>query len=153
MNKDFIFQLVKSTLLTIIVAGTVSLFLSSITNLSFLLLFFLLIVVQFIFFYFYGEHIKSKNNKLQLEAEIKIAEKLAQQETTVVCPCDRNIQATIPINLNGPNSYICRGCDKEISVFVETKTALTTTPVTKNPLTELYFVEDIKKLISNDSGR
>lgn len=151
--RNIIVQLVKSISLTLLVAGIFSFFIISITGLNFLPIFFFLVLLQFLFFYFYGEYIKNKNNKLQVEAEIKIAEKLSQQETTVMCPCDQNVPATIPININGPNSYICKGCNKEITVFIEAKTALATKPVTTNPLTEPYFLDDVKKYIKNDNRK
>lgn len=153
MDKNALFEIFKSLFITCAVAGILAFFLITILSVNFLPIFLVLVLLQFLVFYFYGEYVKNRNNRLQVEAEIKIAEKMALQEATVICPCDRNIPATIPISINGPNSYICKGCNKEISVLVETKTALATTPVVSNPLTEPYFVENVKKLISNDNRK
>jgi hypothetical protein len=127
MDRDTIFTICKSLFITITVAAVVSFFLSSL-GVYFLPSFLLVILLQFLGFYFYGEHVKRKNSKIRMQAEVKIAEELTKQQATVTCPCDRNVETTIPIKVNGENKYKCPGCTKEIKVFVVTKTALVTTP-------------------------
>jgi hypothetical protein len=142
-------QIVKSLLLTALVSAGVSIFLLSF-SIPFLNSFLFFIVLQFIGFYFYGEHVKRKALKLEIDAEIKLLEESTKQQLTVVCPCDKNIQSTIPIDVNRENKYICQGCNKQISVFLEAKTALSTTPILTNPLDNLntpLIDEEVKKLI------
>lgn len=139
--------LLKSLILTAGVAAAFSFFLLSF-GINFFQSFIALIVIQFIFFYFYGEYLKRKNAKLTIEAELRLAEENSKQTTVVTCPCDRNIETVIPINLNSDNNYMCPGCNKNISVFITTKTALATTPVTVNPLEGPIFMESLDKIIN-----
>lgn len=127
MDKQILIALSKSLLITLAVAGTIAFFLSSI-GLLFLPTFLFCILLQFLGFYFYGEYIKRKNNRVRITAELKLAEEMSKQQATVVCPCDRGVETTIPIKIAGENKYTCPGCTKEIKVFVSTKTALTTIP-------------------------
>lgn len=139
--------LFKSVLITLIVAGIGSYFLYSI-GISFIPSFLLLIVFQFLFFYFLGEYKKNKVLEFQKEIENKIIEETYKQSALVTCPCDRNIQTDIPININGDNNYMCPGCNKSVSVFITTKTALATTPVTINPL-ETPILESFVETLKN----
>jgi transposase-like protein len=109
-------------------------------------------VCQFIIFYFYGEYVRRKNNKIRLEAELKLEEEKSRQYANVVCPCDRQILSTIPLSLNMENRYSCPGCKKDISVFVETKTALTTVPLLNNPLDAPLIAEEVNKLLKSDAN-
>ena len=86
-------------------------------------------VLQFVGFFFYNEHVR---RKLALEEEklvIMREAELSKQGMEVICPCDRQIKAFIPIVLNARNEYTCPGCNKEINVAVNLKTALITTPI------------------------
>ena len=86
-------------------------------------------ILQFVGFYFYSEHVK---RKVMIEEQKLIAMReaeLSKQGAEVVCPCDRNVRAFIPILVNGRNEYTCPGCSKEINVAVNLKTALITTPI------------------------
>lgn len=136
--------LIKSISITVLVAVTVSYFLASF-SVPFLNTFVFCIITQFLFFYFYGEYVKNKQNKFLLAMELKEIEEQNKQSTTVTCPCDRNIQTTIPIDVNGVNDYVCPGCSKNISVFLTTKTALATTPVTVNPLESPIFLNSLEE--------
>ena len=127
MNKELILILGKSIFITIAVALVFSFFASSF-GLNFVSSFLFCILLQYIGFYFYGEYVKRKRGKLKLDTELKIIEQQLKQQATVVCPCDRNVETTIPININGENRYKCPGCLKDVTVFVSTKTALATTP-------------------------
>lgn len=89
---------------------------------------------------------------MQMDAQIKYAEIQSSQSTTVTCPCDRNLQTTIPININGENSYTCQGCEKLIKVSIETKTALATTPVVSSPLDSPLFLDHVEKLLKKDGN-
>lgn len=149
MNNIF-FTLLKSIILTLTISGIVGFFLL-IFNIPFIQSFLFFTAVQFIFFYFYGNSVKNKTNKLILETELKAIEERSKQTTTVLCPCDRNIQTTIPLSINGDNSYMCPGCDKKISVFIETKTALSTTPVSTEIIEAPLFVDAVKKMIEKQN--
>jgi hypothetical protein len=127
MINDIAFKIIKSITITLAVSTTFSLFLFSI-GYNFLYSFLFFTLLQFIGFYFYGEYVKRKTSRLLLDLEIKQTEIKSKQQATVVCPCDRNVETTIPININGDNTYKCPGCMKNISVYITTKTALTTTP-------------------------
>lgn len=86
-------------------------------------------ILQLVGFYFYSEHVK---RRMMIEEQQLIAMReaeLSKQGAEVVCPCDRNMRAFVPIMLNGRNEYTCPGCDKEINVAVNLKTALITTPI------------------------
>ena len=147
-----IVQLIKSLSITFTVAAAIGYFLTTL-GISFLPTFFLAVIVQFLFFYFYGEIVKRRNAILQVETEINIAKELSKQQVTVTCPCDRNIQTTIPIDISQSNSYVCQGCNKDISVFIETKTALSTKPVLNNPLDTPIVLEELQKVLKNDANR
>lgn len=86
-------------------------------------------VLQFVGFYFYREH---QQRKIAIEEQKLILireEQLNKQGAEVTCPCDRNIKCFVPIVLNDRNEYTCPGCNKDINVMVNLKTALITTPV------------------------
>lgn len=151
MNQIFL-TLFKSVIITFSVAAAFSYFLTTF-GINFFQSFIALIAIQFIFFYFYGEYFKRKNSKLQLDAEIKLAEEIAKQSTTVTCPCDRKIQTTIPIKVDGLNEYKCPGCEKNISVHVSTKTYLATTPLLNNPIDAPLFADVIEAIIEKNGNK
>jgi len=62
-------------------------------------------ILQFIGFYFYGEHVKRRNAIIEAEFEMIAASELAKITADVVCPCDKKVQTTIPIQMNIDNSY------------------------------------------------
>jgi hypothetical protein len=116
MNNTLLLIIGKSLIITLVVSTIFGIIASSF-GFSFLPSFSLFTLLQFIGFYFYGEHIKRKNNKIKLEAELKIFEEQSKQITIVTCPCDRNIETTIPININGENKYKCPGLYKGYNCF------------------------------------
>ena len=126
-NKVLLLTVCKSFLITVIVAAILSFLVNSL-GFAFFPSFLFFILVQYVGFYFYGEHIKRRTNKLKIETELRVLEEQSKQKATVICPCDRGIETTIPININGENRYKCPGCIKDVTVFVTTKTALATTP-------------------------
>ncbi len=146
--SEIYLTLVKSLVITVLVAATFSYFLSFL-GIPVYSSFILLVVIQFLFFYFFGEYQKNKRNNLKVQADLKLLEEINRQSTDVICPCDRNIRTHIPININGDNNYTCPGCNKNISVFITTKTALATTPVTVNPLEAPIFLDKIKDIIKD----
>lgn len=111
-------------------------------------------LLQFVGFYFYGEHVKRKNATFQAQLEMQIATELKKITADVVCPCDKKVQTTIPIEMNIDNSYICSQCSKRIGVIVETKTVLKTDPISKDPLLNpailTTFEEALKDPTHND---
>lgn len=143
--------LFKSISITILVATSLSYFLASFA-IPFLNTFVFCIIAQFLFFYFYGEYVKNKKNKFILAMELKEIEEQNKQSTIVTCPCDRNIQTTIPIDINGINDYVCPGCYKNIAVYVTAKTALATTPVSVNPLESPIFLNAIEEKIKPNAN-
>jgi len=149
--KNILFALLKSIVITFIVAASVSYFITFF-GVPFIQSFALFIVIQFLGFYFYGQYIKNKNRKIALQRELKEIEELNRQSTVVNCPCDRNIQANIPIDINGENQYICPGCNKNIAVYITTKTALATTPLSVNPLESPIFLESIEQKLKEQKN-
>lgn len=106
-------------------------------GINFISSFIFLVILQFVGFYFYNEHVQ---RKIALEEQKIINEReqiLSQQGMDVACPCDRRVKAFVPISLSGRNEYTCPGCDKTISVYIEPKTALVTTPVDTSILNDL----------------
>jgi len=85
--------------------------------------------LQFISFYFYRDYV---SRKIAVEEQKIIAAREAEfskQGADVTCPCDRQVKCFVPIVLNQRNEYTCPGCNKDISISVNLKTALITTPV------------------------
>jgi hypothetical protein len=145
VNRDIVFRIIKSLIITLAVSTTIAYFLTNF-NFNFFSTFSIAVIVQFLIFYFYGEYVKNNNYKFLLKVEKEIAIQRNKQTATVLCPCDRRVESIIPINVEGPNSYICPGCEKQISVFVETKTALSTEPVVNNPLDAPLLIDQIEKM-------
>lgn len=150
MLREVLIKLFKSLGITLGVAATLG-YCLSVTAGSFWPWFLTLIVLQFIIFYIVGEIVKNKNNKIALGIELKRLELVAQQSTNVVCPCDRRFEATVQVKLDRENSYTCLGCNKQIGIKMEAKTALLTSPVTVNPLDTPLLSEHIKKLVEQQT--
>lgn len=88
-------------------------------------------VLQFVGFYFYSGYVQRK--KILSEQLIALEEEklLSKITAEVTCPCDRNVKALVPINLDDRNEYKCPGCEKTIHIIPSFKTALVTTPVSQ----------------------
>jgi len=151
VDKLALLKLLKSLIITLTVSGSVAYFLTF-TGISFLPSFIFFTVAQFLFFYFYGEYINKKNLETIIKAETNIFKEKQKQTSTVICPCDRKIETNIPLNLNSQNFYTCPGCDKKITVFIETKTALSTEPVDINNLNLPLIYDQVEKIIKTDEN-
>ena len=100
-------------------------------------------------FYFYGEHVKRKNAEIQAQLELEAAIQLKKITADVVCPCDKKVETTIPIDMNGDNSYICSQCDKKIKVIVTTKTFLKTDPISQDPLLDENILKNFDEALKD----
>lgn len=132
-------QIFKSILITIAVSLLTALFFSYF-GVPFLYTFIFTTLLQFIGFYFYGEYIRQKNARIQAQYEIEIAKELNKTSAEVVCPCDENAKAIVPIYFDRKNSYKCQRCGKNVSIFVTLKTAIETVPVIESPID--FITED-----------
>ena len=119
---------------------------------NFLAWFLILTVVQFLVFYVVGEIVKKNNNKKLLEITLKQQELKSQQSLTVVCPCDRRVESTVTVKLNEDNTYVCQGCNKNIGIQIEAKTALLTTPLSVNPIDTPLLAEHVKQLLTSTNA-
>lgn len=108
-------------------------------------------VLQIIGFYFYGEHVKRKNATIEAQLELLAAAELKKITADVVCPCDKKVQSTIPIEMNSDNSYICGQCNKRISVLLEVKTALKTDPIILDPLKSPEIINTVEEALKDPS--
>jgi DNA-directed RNA polymerase subunit RPC12/RpoP len=150
VNKQLFLTILKSFSITLTVASVLALVMFSLVG-TFVPWFLFFILIQFIIFYIVGEIIKRRNIKHNLQVQIKQLEIENQQSLEVTCPCDKNIISKIPIKLDRQNSYRCAECKKDISVYISTKTALQTDPVTVeslNPLDIDMLPSAAKKLIN-----
>lgn len=148
MEKGFLLRILKSIIITFSVSLILSYFITF-TGIPFLPTFLVITLLQFLFFYFYGEYLKNKKMELIISAEAEITKEKLKQFTDVECPCDRKIQTNIPLNIYGKNNYVCPGCNKQVNVYIETKTALSTEPVFTNPLDSPLLTDEVEKLIKN----
>lgn len=108
-------------------------------------------ILQVIGFYFYGEHVKRKTAIIQAELELIAEAEMKKITVDVVCPCDKKVQTTIPIEMNSDNSYICGQCDKKIRVLLEAKTVLKTDPILTDPLKSPDLLNTIQEALKDPS--
>jgi len=84
------------------------------------------VIIQFGIYYAFtttlNVYIELRNKKLENE---RIKE-FSLQGLEVTCPCTLKKTEFIPIVLNTNNSYKCDHCQKNISVYISTETALMT---------------------------
>jgi DNA-directed RNA polymerase subunit RPC12/RpoP len=106
-------------------------------------------ILQFIGFYFYGEHVKRRNAIIEAEFEMIAASELAKITADVVCPCDKKVQTTIPIQMNIDNSYTCSQCSKRIGVILDVKTALKTEPLQQDPLVNPIVAKNVEEALKD----
>ena len=106
-------------------------------------------ILQFIGFYFYGEHVKRRNAIIEAEFEMIAASELAKITADVVCPCDKKVQTTIPIQMNEDNSYTCSQCSKKIGVILNVKTVLKTEPLQQDPLVNPIVAKNVEEALKD----
>lgn len=106
-------------------------------------------VLQIVGFYFYGEHVKRKNAAIQAQLELLAISELKKITADVVCPCDKKVQSTIPIEMDSDNSYICGQCSKRISVLLQVKTALKTDPILEDPLKNPKLLNTVEEALKD----
>lgn len=94
-------------------------------------------VLQLVGTFFYRDYMEKKIAIEEEKLVVAREAELSKQGTTVVCPCDKNVQCFIPIKLNEHNEYTCPGCNKLVNVHVNYKTAIATIPVVEDPQTLL----------------
>jgi len=148
MPKEILKKLIYSLAITISVSILGGLFcLNFGFNFWITTLFFF--ILQFIGFYFYGEYVKRRNAIIEAELEMIAAAELAKITADVVCPCDKKVQNTIPIEMNVDNSYTCSQCNKRIGVIVDVKTTLKTEPLEQNPLADPLVIKNVEEAIKD----
>lgn len=86
-------------------------------------------VLQFVGFYFYRDYVSRKIAIEEQKLVVAREAEFSKQGADVMCPCDRQVKCFVPVILNQRNEYKCPGCNKDISISVNLKTALITTPV------------------------
>jgi len=143
---DIFKKLIYSLVITCFVSAVISLFLLNF-QFNFFYSFVFFILLQFLGFFFYGEYVRLRDNRLAVMAEIKAMEEISKITTRVVCPCDRALVKNLPISLHKKNEYVCDGCNKKISVLVETKTALATEPMDETLLDDNKFLNEVAKKV------
>jgi hypothetical protein len=120
-------------------------------NFNFIVSFSFIFILQFVLFYFYGEHVKRKNAYILAQLELQAASELKKITADVICPCDRKVQTTIPIDMNSDNSYICGQCSKKVKVLIDVKTVLKTDPVIEDPLKNPQFLKNVNEVLKDPS--
>jgi hypothetical protein len=143
-------KLLISLGLTLSVSLIGSLFLLNF-NFNFLYSFLFFTLLQFVGFFFYGEYIRLRNGRLAVLAEVKALEEISKVTTVVTCPCDRALKTSLPLSLHKKNDYMCAGCNKKISVIIETKTALATEPMNQTQLDDPTFIQAIEQIAEKNS--
>lgn len=106
-------------------------------------------ILQVVGFYFYGESVKRKNAFIEAQLELAAASELAKISADVVCPCDKKVKTTIPIEMNSDNTYVCAQCEKRVSVLLETKTFLKTDPIIEDPLKNPKLIKDVEEALKD----
>jgi len=85
--------------------------------------------LQFLTFGIYSNlltvYVNLKNKKLENE---RIKE-FSYQGVDVVCPCFKKIKSFVPVRLNTDNLYTCQECKKDVAVYIDVSTAITTQPI------------------------
>jgi hypothetical protein len=109
-------------ILILCVISTVSSLVFSNTALDFLKGFVLASLIQTIFYNVYKNIIEYFALKLQVE---KIKE-FSRQGMEIKCPCYLEKKMFVPIDLNNPNIFSCKECEKSISVDITAKTFMQT---------------------------
>lgn len=116
---SIIFSILKSLAILSLVSVVAALIFS---QYPFWQVFTIAIVIQFVLYH----AISITNTAIQKHFYIKELDTVLQQAATVVCPCDKKQQATIPLNINGKNVYKCEACQRNVRVNINTETLLET---------------------------
>ena len=148
MPKDILKKLLYSLAITICVSILGGLFCLNF-GFNFWITSSFFFILQFIGFYFYGEHVKRRNAIIEAEFEMIAASELAKITADVVCPCDKKVQTTIPIQMNIDNSYTCSQCSKRIGVILDVKTALKTEPLQQDPLVNPIVAKNVEEALKD----
>ena len=90
-------------------------------------------------------YIKLKAEKIENE-RLKV---LVQQTLQVDCPCAHRVTEIIPIRLDRINSYKCKACSKNISVYINAETALASDIIVNN---DIDSVDNLLKTKLNESA-
>jgi len=98
-------------------------------NSPFIVGFFVGSVIQVLGFYLYSNIIELIITFKSKKFEILKLKELSYQSVEVECPCFKKVKSIIPFRFNTDNNYKCPGCNKTISVFTTTETAVATEPV------------------------
>jgi len=109
-------------ILILCVISTVSSLIFSNNILDFLKGFVLASLIQIIVYNVYKNIIEYLAIRLQVE---KIKE-FSKQGMEIKCPCYLEKKMFVPIDLNGPNIFDCKECDKSISVDITAKSFMQT---------------------------
>lgn len=148
MPKDILKKLLYSLAITICVSILGGLFCLNF-GFNFWITSAFFFILQFIGFYFYGEHVKRRNAIIEAEFEMIAASELAKITADVVCPCDKKVQTTIPIQMNIDNSYTCSQCSKRIGVILNVKTVLKTEPLQQDPLVNPIVAKNVEEALKD----
>lgn len=85
--------------------------------------------LQFFIYYIYSNvftvYFLLKNKKLENE---RIKE-FSYQGAEVVCPCHKKVKAFVPIRFNTDNLYTCQECKKDVAIYIDISTVVTTQPM------------------------
>lgn len=101
-------------------------------------------ILQVVGFYFYGEHVKRKNAFNEAQLELAAFAELKRITADVVCPCDKKVESTIPIDMSTENAYTCSQCQKRIGVILDVKTVLKTDPLPEDPLKNPLLLHNVE---------
>jgi DNA-directed RNA polymerase subunit RPC12/RpoP len=108
-----------------------------------------LFLLQVVGFYFYGEYVKRNNAHIEAQLELEAIAELRRITADVVCPCDKKVQTTIPLDMSTDNSYICAQCSKKVGVIVDIKTVLKTEPMQEDPLKNPQILKNVEEVLKD----
>jgi len=97
-------------------------------NFNFWATFFVATLTQFVLFFIIGSVIEFFNELKMKEINLLKLSELSKQGLEVECPCFKKVKEFVPINLNGPSTYKCTECKKNVSVYITAETAYVSDP-------------------------
>ena len=98
-------------------------------KLNFIVGFFLGIFIQFGAYYAYVTTLNAYVALTDKKLENERIKDLSFQSIEVVCPCYKKVKDVVPVRLNTDNKYKCAECNKTVSVYISTETAIVTEPI------------------------